>query len=713
MISTTERRQNEPTREHARIPCAIPVELTHDERTPGFPADAVDLSAGGLSLRSSSLPEVGATLHCHFDTLPGGTRISGRGEVVWAKLSGERSGEFGLRFTHIEPRAQALIAEMIAERVATGTSATPRQPRMATLEFEEAEGPITAKLTRATGHDVVFEQPLDVLALGRTVVAHADKTLGHGNILRVDLRMDRGTPTLALTVRFSQSQEEYGEYDWGEPNSHTQLRTADPERVAAAGGPGEVDTVPDLAAPLGVHEERHSQLSAAQAHLTEATEDTEPDAHHPSPPAAPGGRFGLAGSHEAPPPKAKQMDLTFAPGEEPDEEHDFANADDYELHSGEVPAVRRYEAIAILDEQSISSEGTHTAPPSLRSVDAGDSDADPEVESRSYAGHDLHGSLDFEARPDGAASEDVTDSARKSALVRFLRIFAALIDGLQTTLGFGQRALQRASDSVLPAIRRTLSRRGTLRGVGVGVRRRTAGTATTPALPQKFARSAGVATPAATPKPAPRGTGRLILLALLMLGCGVLLVYALSPQADHEHVDLHRTVQLEAESAAAAPAVEPATDALPEAAAAVGGSATASVRSQLTAAAPGKAGSKLTAATTGSRAALAVDEKALAAGMTTFGQKQVANGQRYLLRMSAPITAIHGKSDPGGFTVIIPGNRAVDRAAPIALTNRAVSRAKILNKGGYAELTVRFAEGKSPAYRVTAQQAGLEVLIAQ
>jgi len=276
MISTTERRHGE----NARIPCAIPVELSHDAGRPGFAAAAVDLSAGGLSLRSSNLPEVGATLHCRFETLPGGTRISGRGEVVWAKLSGERSGEFGLRFTDIQPEAQALISEMIAERVAQGQNgASTREPRMATLEFEHVEAPITAKLTRSAGRDVVFEQPLGVLALGSGVIAHSDKNLGHGNLLRVDLRMDGGTPMLALTVRFSEPQEEYGEFDWGEPDTGTQPKSAEPELLAPSFAlDTEVDTVPDLAAPLGVYEESAPQPMAAGAVDQDEDEDTERDA---------------------------------------------------------------------------------------------------------------------------------------------------------------------------------------------------------------------------------------------------------------------------------------------------------------------------------------------------------------------------------------------------------------------------------------------------
>jgi len=959
MISTSERRQGEPAREHARIPCTIPVELTHDDRTPAFEADAVDLSAGGLSLRSTSLPEIGAQLHCRFDTLPGGTRISGRGEVVWAKPSGDRSGEFGLRFTQIDARAQALISEMIAERVATGGIVMQPQPRMATLEFEENEGPITAKLTKAFGRDVVFEQPLDVLALGRGVVAHADKTLGHGNILRVDLRMDNGTPTLALTVRFSKEQEEYGEYgeyDWGEPESGTLPRT---EAPAFLSKPRTDDTVPDLAAPSGIHEVlpptaaaadggfrtatsaggalapkhdvpaphvptrsggmlapapnadplsaeaataalarleaeeraalemaelgtplaaaraarnferdtvpteqrfgRHSELrrkeeSSAPGSLpagapasasafppgaerssqtygsptaapgsqstaaagsrtfapgsqpmSDGTSETRQtlafDARHAAqldaqyarvrdtnPSAAPAARLtapldlarenaptteferrkleamlvrdtattleferrtppfdpsaprdtapgadldarltppldarqaanmpaagtGLAGSKTG-----KQMDLTFA-GEE---EEDFADADDYEEHDHEHGA--GYEAIAVLESETLAGdEPRRTAPMQLgaagapRTTDTGAPKVGLSL-GAAWSGGSVPGDVSSPGSTPGeqwspttgsgelqspehhyssGAGErwsPVTESARKSPLVRFLRIFAALVDGIQHALGIGGRALKRVSDSVVPVVRRQLARRSTMRGVGPRVRR----SAGAPAQ----------AAPAAWKLP--RGSGRLVLLAALMLGCGILLVYAF-PQSGGEQIDLHRSVQVDAEDPGAE-GTHPAETAANEATNPVEAAAAAS--GQL----GGPAGAKASFTATGSAKAPAAAVKAARVASDdklVFGSKQVPNAQRYVLRTNSPITLIQGKSDPGGFSVILPNTRAIDKAAPIALSNRAVSRAKILNRGGYAELSVRFAEGRSPAYRVSAQQTGLEVLIGQ
>jgi hypothetical protein len=115
----------------------------------------------------------------------------------------------------------------------------------------------------------------------------------------------------------------------------------------------------------------------------------------------------------------------------------------------------------------------------------------------------------------------------------------------------------------------------------------------------------------------------------------------------------------------------------------------------------------------------AVDVRGAAAGQKTktalvgsaFGQKQVPNPKRFVLRMSAPIKTVQGSSDARGFSVVIPGSLALERAAPIASGHPAVARAMIINRGDRSELSVRFADGKSPAYRVSGQGASLEVLI--
>jgi len=101
------------------------------------------------------------------------------------------------------------------------------------------------------------------------------------------------------------------------------------------------------------------------------------------------------------------------------------------------------------------------------------------------------------------------------------------------------------------------------------------------------------------------------------------------------------------------------------------------------------------------------------AGSLVFGRAQAPNGRRYTLRMSTPIRELRGIPDKGGFTVIMPNVLSLDRAAPIAATHKAVARSMILNKGDYAELTIRFVEGKQPAYRVKAVGQTLELVIAK
>jgi hypothetical protein len=100
------------------------------------------------------------------------------------------------------------------------------------------------------------------------------------------------------------------------------------------------------------------------------------------------------------------------------------------------------------------------------------------------------------------------------------------------------------------------------------------------------------------------------------------------------------------------------------------------------------------------------------AGTMTYGQKQVPNGRRFLLRMTDPVRTLLGTASANGFSVVIMDNKALDRAAPIAVGHSSVEHAAILNrKDRSAELTVRFAPGKSPAYRVSGQGSTLEVLI--
>lgn len=110
-----------------------------------------------------------------------------------------------------------------------------------------------------------------------------------------------------------------------------------------------------------------------------------------------------------------------------------------------------------------------------------------------------------------------------------------------------------------------------------------------------------------------------------------------------------------------------------------------------------------------------VDEPAAEAAPSVvsapFGEAEVPNGRVFTLRMNGPVAVVEGEAREGGITVRIPGRLALDRASPIATSHRAVARAMILNRGGYAELTIDFQPGLSPRYQVRGKDDTLEVTL--
>jgi hypothetical protein len=110
------------------------------------------------------------------------------------------------------------------------------------------------------------------------------------------------------------------------------------------------------------------------------------------------------------------------------------------------------------------------------------------------------------------------------------------------------------------------------------------------------------------------------------------------------------------------------------------------------------------------RARSAVREST-ASRSSVFGATSVRNGTSIALRMTRPVSQIEGTEFDHGFSVTIPGALSLDRAAPISAQNALVRRAMILNHGDHSVLTVRFSEGRTPAYRVQARGSSLEVTI--
>ncbi len=95
----------------------------------------------------------------------------------------------------------------------------------------------------------------------------------------------------------------------------------------------------------------------------------------------------------------------------------------------------------------------------------------------------------------------------------------------------------------------------------------------------------------------------------------------------------------------------------------------------------------------------------------TFGADSVDNARTFEITMSQRVQTLRGRVEANGFTVDIPGALAMSGARTISRNLSSVARSHILNHGDHATLTVEFVAGRSPAYRVSAQGAGIKIEI--
>ena len=94
---------------------------------PVFEAEALDVSARGMHLRTAYLPHEGDPLVCRFENA--GREILVEGVVAW-RSEHSRGGEFGVQFTALDSKSveslRDLCGEVHAQRPGGGASASPR-----------------------------------------------------------------------------------------------------------------------------------------------------------------------------------------------------------------------------------------------------------------------------------------------------------------------------------------------------------------------------------------------------------------------------------------------------------------------------------------------------------------------------------------------------------------------------------------------------------
>lgn len=170
---------------------------------PAFEAQAVDVSEGGMHLRTAYLPEVGQLLTCRFEAGPE-VSIVASGEVAWRR-EGEGGGEFGVRFSSLDPESEKAL------RALSGVTPDPEIPIVTTgtrvrLHIEGLGAPMRARIRDVDSGEVTVGSDLGFLQIGKPLELE-DATTGEkrpAHIDQVDVELDKKTsiPQLVVKLRY-------------------------------------------------------------------------------------------------------------------------------------------------------------------------------------------------------------------------------------------------------------------------------------------------------------------------------------------------------------------------------------------------------------------------------------------------------------------------------------------------------------------------------
>jgi molecular chaperone DnaK len=104
-------------RRHNRTKVALLVQYRFDTFDDFITEYSVDLSPGGIFIRTDTPPELGTVVHLQFSLRDGSHLIEGLGKVVRIRSAGpEGEAGMGIEFTQFDPDALALVERICGQR---------------------------------------------------------------------------------------------------------------------------------------------------------------------------------------------------------------------------------------------------------------------------------------------------------------------------------------------------------------------------------------------------------------------------------------------------------------------------------------------------------------------------------------------------------------------------------------------------------------------
>ncbi|MEO8903907.1 MAG: PilZ domain-containing protein [Polyangiaceae bacterium] len=180
---------------------------------PAFEAEAVDVSARGMHLRTAYLPDNGAPLVCRFED--GGREIVVEGRVAWRREGG-RGGEFGIEFTALDSSSVGALRELCdagssAEGEAVADDSKSEVGSRVRLHIDGLGSPMKARVRESHSSNVQVGSNLEFLKVGRKLEVEDLEQGGRrqAQIDGVSVAIDPQTrvPQLVVQLRFSDAAD--------------------------------------------------------------------------------------------------------------------------------------------------------------------------------------------------------------------------------------------------------------------------------------------------------------------------------------------------------------------------------------------------------------------------------------------------------------------------------------------------------------------------
>jgi hypothetical protein len=178
---------------------------------PVFEAEALDVSARGMHLRTAYLPHEGDPLVCRFENE--GREILVEGVVAWRREH-SRGGEFGVQFTALDSKSVESLRELCESPVEAekpGAAAGPVGTRVR-LHIDGLGSPMKARVKEGSSARLQVGSSLEFLKLGRKLeledIEHGARREAQidGVILVVD--PTTRVPQLVVALRFEGTAED-------------------------------------------------------------------------------------------------------------------------------------------------------------------------------------------------------------------------------------------------------------------------------------------------------------------------------------------------------------------------------------------------------------------------------------------------------------------------------------------------------------------------